>query len=71
MGKRTRPRSKAEREADKARTGRPPKDRGERQSERVMVHLTPAERKRFEREAKEAGLSLAAFIMRPWRKKGE
>ena len=61
MGKRTRPRSGAECEADKARTGRPPKAKSERQSERIMVHLTPAEKKRFEREAKEAGLSLCYY----------
>ena len=70
MGKRKRPRTKAEREADKARTGRPPKAKTERQSERVTVHLTPSERERMEKMAKEAGASLAAMIMRPWRAKG-
>ena len=70
MSKRKRPRTKAEREADKVRTGRPPKADAEKLSERVMVHLTPTERKRIERMAKEEGLSLAAMIMRPWREKG-
>ena len=70
MGKRKRPRSEAEHEADKKRTGRPRKAKIERQSERVTVHLTPRERRKLEQLAKEEGLSLASMIMQPWREKG-
>ena len=68
MGKRKRPRTKAEQQADKVRSGRPPKAEAEKLSERVTVHLTPNERKKIAQMAKEEGLSLAAMIMRPWRK---
>ena len=71
MAKRTRPRTKAEIRTDKLRTGRPPIDASERQSERVMVYLTPAERKRLGALAKSEGVSLAALVMRPWRKEEE
>ena len=70
MSKRNRPRTKAEIQADKARTGRPAKARTEKQSIHATVHLTPAERERLGKLAKECGLSLAALIMRPWREKG-
>ena len=53
--------------ADKLRTGRRPKDPKIKQSKRVMVYLTEAEMARLEAEAKEAGLSLAATLLRPWR----
>ena len=69
MAKRNRPRTKAEIRADKARTGRPPKSKADKQSEHITVHLTPAERKRLEKLAQEDGLSLPALIMCPWRKK--
>lgn len=71
MAKRARGRTKAEMAADKLRTGRPPGDPSERQSERVMVYLTPAERKRLGALAKAEGISLAALVMRPWREKEE
>ena len=71
MAKRTRPRTKREILADKLRTGRPPGDPSERQSERVMVYLTPAERARMGDLATKAGISLAALIMSPWRKDEE
>ena len=57
--------------ADKLRTGRPPRKPGERQSERITVYLTAAERERLGTLAKKAGISLAALVMRPWREKEE
>jgi len=55
--------------AKKKTRGRPPKALAERQSERLMVYLTPAERKQLEAEAREAGgLPLAVYLMSFWRK---
>ena len=70
MAKRNRPRTEAEIGADALRTGRPPKIPAEKQSERAVVYLTPAEFKRLEALAKDAGVSLASVIMRPWRDGG-
>jgi len=53
----------------KKRMGRPPKPPETKQSERIMVYLTKAERKRFGALAKEQGISIASLIMRPWREK--
>ena len=64
-------RSAAQRAADKKRTGRPPKAPQEKQSEPVMVYLTPVERKRLGTQAAAEGISLAALVMRPWREKEE
>jgi hypothetical protein len=61
-------RTKAQIAADKLRTGRPPKRPADKQSERVMVYLTKAERKRLETLARKKGLPLASLIMSPWRK---
>ena len=71
MAKRTRKRTQAEIQADRMRTGRPLKSPSEKQSERVMVYLTPEERKRLEQLAEEENISLAAIIMRPWREQKE
>ena len=71
MGKRNRSRTEAEIQADKARTGRPPKAKAEKQSVHITVHLTPAECERLGKLAQEDDLSLAALIMRPWRKEKE
>jgi hypothetical protein len=60
-------RTKAEIAADRRRTGRPPKPKAEKQSARVMLNLTQAERARLEKLAKAEGLPLATLIMRPWR----
>ena len=57
--------------ADKRRTGRPPKPPEKKQSEQIMVYLTPSERQRLERLAEKEGLSIAALIMRPWREQKE
>lgn len=62
-------RTEAQIAADKLRTGRPRKSQREKQSERVMVYLTKAERMRLEKLAKREGLSLSSLIMRPWRGK--
>ena len=71
MGKRTRERTQAEIQADRLRTGRPPKKPSEKQSERITVNLSLAERKRLEKLAEKEGVHLAELIMRPWREKGE
>ena len=60
-------RSKAQIEADRYRTGRPPKRPSEKMSERVMVYITKAERKRLEGIARKKSESLASLIMSPWR----
>ena len=62
-------RSKAQLEADKLRTGRPPKQPEEKQGEQVTVYLTKSERAELERQAQNEGISLTALIMRPWREK--
>ena len=46
----------------KKRMGRPPKAPEDKQNYRVTVRLTPAEYKRLVGAAREAGLSLSAFI---------
>ena len=71
MGKRKRKRTKAEKLADRRRTGRPPKAKAEKQSEPLMVRVTPVERKRLEKLAKKEGVSLSVLIMRPWRDQEE
>ena len=63
-------RTKAQLEADKHRTGRPPKPATERRTERTVVRLTKAEKTRLEDRAKKRGLTLAAFILRILREKG-
>jgi hypothetical protein len=50
----------ARRKSRKGRGGRPPKPAAERQSEAVMVRLTPAERAALERAA--GGEALGAFL---------
>ena len=70
MGKRNRERTQAEKEADRQRSGRPPKKQDEIQSYRVTVNLTQAERERLSKLARDEGMSLAELIMRPWREKG-
>lgn len=66
--KKRRQRTKAERETDAKRTGRPPCVPGHRRTAFVGVHMTPAERRKLEAEAKRLGVSLSALLMRPWRK---
>jgi hypothetical protein len=68
MVKRNRPRSDAEKQADKLRTGRPPVKPRVRKSARITIQLTPEERTKLMEMASAEGLSLAALIMRPWRK---
>ena len=64
-------RTPAQLAADKRRTGRPRKERTDKQSERVMVYLTPSEYERLQTLAEEAGISLAAQIMMPWREEDQ
>ena len=52
-----------------AKMGRPPKPGDKKQSERVSVNIRPAERQALEREANEAGLSLAAYLLDCWKKR--
>ena len=51
--------------------GRPPKPLAEKYSAQVLVHMTRAERKRLEAEAKRLGISLSGLLMRPWRRTPE
>ena len=48
--------------------GRPPMPAAEKCGERVTIRMTKAERRTLEREAKRLGVSLAALLLRPWRK---
>lgn len=48
--------------------GRPPKPKNEKQSEKVSVKMTRAERRELEAAARKAGLSLSAYILAPHRK---
>jgi predicted HicB family RNase H-like nuclease len=71
MSKRDRARTEAEVVADSLRTGRPPKKPAERQTEQVTVRMTPAMRKKLEKQAKDERVPLAELIMRPWTEKGD
>jgi len=51
----------------RARMGRPPKPKADKQSCQVSVKLTPGELRRLRSEAKRAGMSLAGWIMKPHR----
>jgi len=53
----------------KPKMGRPPKPAEEKQSERVNVSMTPEERRTLEREANEAGLSLAGYLRDCWKRR--
>jgi predicted HicB family RNase H-like nuclease len=46
----------------KTKMGRPPKPPAEKMSHRVCVRLTPEQFQRLVNHAKQAGLSLSAFI---------
>lgn len=46
----------------KTKMGRPPKPAAEKMSHRVCVRLTPEQFQRLVNHAKQAGLSLSAFI---------
>ena len=48
--------------------GRPPKAGNEKQSERVTVWITRAERRSLEREAADAGLTLGGYLRELWLK---
>ena len=49
--------------------GRPAKPKGEKQGERVTVNMTREERRVLARDAAEAGLSLAAYLLQCWKKR--
>lgn len=50
--------------------GRPPKSPAEKQSARVVVNMTQAEKRHLEKEARTEGLSLSAFLLQCWKEKG-
>ena len=52
----------------KAKMGRPPKLRDEKQGERVTVNMTRQDRRSLAREAAQAGMSLAAYLLDCWKK---
>jgi len=53
----------------RAKMGRPPKPRAEKQSERIAVNVTPAEYRAIKEDAKAAGLSLSAYLLDCWKKR--
>ena len=55
----------------KRKMGRPPLPREARRSAIVTLRMTEADRKRLERQAAEAGLSISAFLLKCWQEKGE
>ena len=47
--------------------GRPPKPKGQKQTEGIMVRVTPADKRLLAKDAKAAGFdSLAAFLVFCW-----
>ena len=54
----------------KKRMGRPPKPARLKMSKFIGVKVTPDEYRRLRIEARRAGLSIPALLMRPWRKEG-
>jgi uncharacterized protein (DUF1778 family) len=48
--------------------GRPPKPKAEKQSERIGVRVTPAEYRTISKDAKAAGMSRGAFLVKCWKK---
>jgi len=55
----------------KKRMGRPPKPAAEKQSEAIMVRVTPGERKQLEAEARRLGVPLAVVLTALWRESKE
>jgi hypothetical protein len=63
-----RPRTKAQREADAKRPGRPPLPKGQKRSaHRLTVYFSGPEYRAFRREAKASGESMARFLVETWR----
>lgn len=54
----------------KRKMGRPPLSPESRRSAVVTVRMTEAERDRLEEQAREAGLSISAYLLQCWREKG-
>ena len=48
----------------RTKMGRPPKPPAQKMSQRICVRLTPEQYRRLVHQAKQAGLSLSAFIQR-------
>ena len=53
----------------KAKMGRPPKPRDEKQGERVTVNMTREEREALTQDAARAGLSLASYLLDCWKQR--
>ena len=54
----------------KSKMGRPPLPPESRRSAVVTIRMTQAERERLEEQAREAGLSISAYLLQCWREKG-
>jgi len=54
----------------KTTMGRPPKSREAKQSGRIVVNMTRAQKRQLEKEARAAGLSFSAYLLKCWREKG-
>ncbi len=67
MEKKKRTRTKAEREANGRRTGRPPKPKSQKRSAHFQVNVTLAEAKALRAEAKRLGTSVSALFLEAWR----
>lgn len=51
----------------KARMGRPPKPKDQKQAARVSVNMTREEREALAHDAARAGVSLAAYLLDCWK----
>ena len=55
----------------KTKMGRPPKPPEKKQGSRVIVNMTRAEKRKLEKQAAGAGVSLSAYLLQCWREKGD
>ena len=62
-------RTKALRDADAKRTGRPPLPKKERRDRVVPVRMTAAEYTRLKKDAKQLGMSVSGLLMSECRKR--
>ena len=52
----------------KAIMGRPPKPKSKKQNARIMLNVTPADKKILEKDARLTGKSLSAYLFEAWQK---
>jgi hypothetical protein len=64
----SRTRTKAQREADRLRSGRPPLQPGKRKTSRLTIRMTDSEFARICRAARAEGITPGDLLMRPFRK---